>query len=606
MRFPVVAKLASTLIVLLVALLAVGFAGLRGLSDLRGKTSSLYHNNTLELQRTAALVSDTDAAANLALRIIASNHQSTINGLQMQLSGSVVPQVNADFAVLRQVIAGDVPAEKRGINRAATLWGGFVALLRTGPVDRVVAGSAAAHDNALSVKVARIFTPIDRLARQRIALETAQAAAAATAAQRVYDQSRTLMVVTALVALLVGVVLVALLTRTVVLRVRRYADFAARVAAGDAEGGVVVTGHDELADLGRTLNAMVNRQVILRAQEESQAEFADTMQLTESEAEAHGLLKRQLERSIPGSAIVVLNRNNSADRLQATTPIARDALIADRLASATPRSCLAVRFARTHREGMTSDPLLSCEVCGKSGEQVTCEPLLVSGEVIGSVLTTHSVALSEAQTRSIKDSVAQAAPVLANLRNLAIAETRAATDALTGLPNNRAIQDTLKRLVAHAARTDTPLAAILLDLDHFKQINDTYGHGRGDDVLAALGAVLEANMRASDFAGRYGGEEFIVLLPDTERGGALTFAEKLREAISTITVPGVDRRITASLGVAILPLDAADAATLIRQADRALYTAKSNGRNRVESILGAEPSGLPLDPDASGLAPVSG
>jgi diguanylate cyclase (GGDEF)-like protein len=85
-----------------------------------------------------------------------------------------------------------------------------------------------------------------------------------------------------------------------------------------------------------------------------------------------------------------------------------------------------------------------------------------------------------------------------------------------------------------------------------------------------------------------------VLLPDTDRDGALTSAEKLREAITKITVPGVERNITASLGVAMLPQDAADAATLIRRADRALYTAKSNGRDRVESLPGAEPEVLPF------------
>ena len=107
------------------------------------------------------------------------------------------------------------------------------------------------------------------------------------------------------------------------------------------------------------------------------------------------------------------------------------------------------------------------------------------------------------------DSVTQAAPVLANLRNLALAEARAATDALTGLPNKRACADTLKRMVALPGRSVSPLSALLLDLDHFKQINDTFGHGIGDDALAAVGEVISANLRTSDFAGRYGGEEFI-------------------------------------------------------------------------------------------------
>ena len=96
----------------------------------------------------------------------------------------------------------------------------------------------------------------------------------------------------------------------------------------------------------------------------------------------------------------------------------------------------------------------------------------------------------------------QAVTVLANLRNLAIAEVRAATDALTGLPNTRAVQDTIKSLVAQASRDGLDLSAALLDLDHFKRINDAYGHSRGDEVLAAVAMVLRSSVRESDFVGR--------------------------------------------------------------------------------------------------------
>ena len=95
----------------------------------------------------------------------------------------------------------------------------------------------------------------------------------------------------------------------------------------------------------------------------------------------------------------------------------------------------------------------------------------------------------------MRESFTQGAPVLANLRNLAIAELRAATDALTGLPNRRAMAKAVKRMVAHASRVVAPLSLLLLDLDHFKQINDTYGHSRGDQVLASVGATLRSIMR---------------------------------------------------------------------------------------------------------------
>ena len=226
-------------------------------------------------------------------------------------------------------------------------------------------------------------------------------------------------------------------------------------------------------------------------------------------------------------------------------------------------------------------------------EHSTYVLLLVSGEVIGSVLVKHVDPLAVEHRDRIRNSVVQAAPVLANLRNLAIAELRAATDVLTGLPNNRALQGNAKRMVAHASRTSTGLGVAILDLDHFKQINDNYGHGKGDEVLAAVGAALQTTVRDSDIAGRWGGEEFMILLPGVDRDSVKVAAEKIREAVAKLKIVGVDRAITASLGVAVMPEDGADVTTLTCNADRALYTAKANGRNRVESFVTESGNGVP-------------
>jgi diguanylate cyclase len=110
-----------------------------------------------------------------------------------------------------------------------------------------------------------------------------------------------------------------------------------------------------------------------------------------------------------------------------------------------------------------------------------------------------------------------------------------------------------------------------------------HGHDRGDEVLAAVGVALRTAVRTSDFVGRYGGEEFLVLLPATDQAGAIVVGEAVRAAIAAISVPSVDRTITASAGIAVLPQDGGDAVTLFRSADRALYAAKRNGRNRLEA-----------------------
>jgi diguanylate cyclase (GGDEF)-like protein len=313
----------------------------------------------------------------------------------------------------------------------------------------------------------------------------------------------------------------------------------------------------------------------------TQREFTDVIQVVRSEPEAHGLLKRHLELSLPTATATVLNRNNSDNRLEATTAVPPHSALADGLVGAEPGSCLAVRLARRHRGRDGEERLLTCGLCGATAANAACEPLLVGGQVIGSVLVEHETCLGEQGERRLAESVAQAAPVLANLRNLALAERRAATDALTGLPNRRAVQDALKRMAAHATRSGQPLAAIGLDLDRFKDINDRFGHEAGDTVLAHVGALLSGMVRTSDMVGRLGGEEFVILAPDTDAEGAKTLAENLRSALQREGVPGVDREITASFGVAVLPDMALTGEALLRLADRAQYTAKADGRNRV-------------------------
>jgi diguanylate cyclase (GGDEF)-like protein len=202
--------------------------------------------------------------------------------------------------------------------------------------------------------------------------------------------------------------------------------------------------------------------------------------------------------------------------------------------------------------------------------------------VIGSVLLSRPVAYGGAEEQRIRESVGQAAPVLANLRNLAVAEIRAATDGLTGLPNKRAVTDAMKRMFAQASTTASPLGLLLLDLDHFKQVNDQRGHPVGDQVLANVGAVLRSVLRARDFAGRSGGEEFAIILPDTGVPAALETAERVRAAVAEISLPGSSVSVTASIGVVGFPDHATSLERLEWLADAALYLAKRQGRNRVE------------------------
>lgn len=167
--------------------------------------------------------------------------------------------------------------------------------------------------------------------------------------------------------------------------------------------------------------------------------------------------------------------------------------------------------------------------------------------------------------------------------------TLAMQDELTGLSNRRFILEALSLHLAQAIRNGKPLTVLMLDVDYFKTINDSYGHLSGDRVLRELAACLKTRLRGQDLAGRWGGEEFLVVLPDTDAAGAWVLAEKLRLEVENTLFTARDGRaipLTLSVGFhTVVPewLGTADLDTLISTADQALYRAKQNGRNRVES-----------------------
>ncbi|MCE5195092.1 MAG: diguanylate cyclase [Nitrospiraceae bacterium] len=160
----------------------------------------------------------------------------------------------------------------------------------------------------------------------------------------------------------------------------------------------------------------------------------------------------------------------------------------------------------------------------------------------------------------------------------------AVTDGLTGLSNHRTFQEILHLEVEKAKRYNKTLPILMLDIDHFKYFNDTFGHQTGDDVLKTIAKIVKNSIRNVDFAARYGGEEFVVLLPDTGFDGAVTVAERIRNKVNNYHFPEKSDKpqsLTVSIGVAYFPLDAAEAPDIVRKADQALYFAKHQGRNKV-------------------------
>lgn len=177
--------------------------------------------------------------------------------------------------------------------------------------------------------------------------------------------------------------------------------------------------------------------------------------------------------------------------------------------------------------------------------------------------------------------------VAVNKRQLESANTKlqelALRDGLTGLLNRRYWESCLEREFARHQRYDNPVSLVIFDIDHFKRVNDTYGHQTGDEVIRAVADITSRLARETDFAGRYGGEEFVVLLPGTHLEGAAQLAERLRQAVEqqVLDYQGSPLHFTISLGVASISDDMPNYQVLLERADKALYVSKEQGRNRV-------------------------
>ena len=182
-----------------------------------------------------------------------------------------------------------------------------------------------------------------------------------------------------------------------------------------------------------------------------------------------------------------------------------------------------------------------------------------------------------------------AALAFRNAQLLDEVERLATRDALTGLANRRLFQESIVREAARCRRLDTPLSLVVVDVDHFKQVNDTYGHPVGDALLREVAGCLVASTKDFDVAARYGGDEFVLLLPDCGADDALAVAERLR---AEVTERVDSAAVTLSAGVATMPDNAFDAERLVAAADAALYEAKRAGRDRAHGSTRAPGEGM--------------
>ena len=223
-------------------------------------------------------------------------------------------------------------------------------------------------------------------------------------------------------------------------------------------------------------------------------------------------------------------------------------------------------------------------------ESLLAIPMRVRNRTLGALVLGGRRGGFDASARRVLSILAnQAAAALNTMRLVERAKDQALRDGLTELSNRRAFDDLLAKALAREQRQGGRLGLVFVDLDHFKKLNDTFGHPAGDAALKATAQVLERHLRKGDHAARYGGEEFAVILPGADEPGAVRLAERVRQAIQHQRLVFEDARLhfTASLGVAVSPTDGETEADLLAAADRALYAAKRAGRNRVMTASSA-------------------
>ena len=372
---------------------------------------------------------------------------------------------------------------------------------------------------------------------------------------------------------------------------------AARVSQGDLSTEITVRSSDEVGRLGTAFNAMTHdlRTYVGALQDSSDELQAGVARLGDTLSGTHDLdriLRVVLDAAMASTraqagAVLLL----SADRSELELVVEQG--LRERGVAVAGR--LPLDAGIVGRVASTGEPVLGRVGAGPgqlqtepgepTGSTLIAVALTSSSRVIGVLVLVDRLGNGEFTDRdlsTLRTFTSQATVAVDNVLLHQEASRLSITDGLTGLWNYRYFQTTVDKEIERAARFGRPLALLMLDLDHFKRVNDTHGHPRGDAVLVEVAARLLDEVRDVDTLARYGGEEFVVVLPETDEQGASRAADRIRDAVSSRPFGGqgdLPLALTVSIGVAVFPEHGADAASLLHAADQALYVAKRSGRD---------------------------
>lgn len=343
-----------------------------------------------------------------------------------------------------------------------------------------------------------------------------------------------------------------------------------------------------IARANETLSSQANELSKHAQQMELLTQLGEYLQICSSDQEAHSIVAQFAEKLFPNSSGALFIFKESRNWLERVSAWGADT---DDIKGFPVTDCWSIRRGQPHSFS-TSCAGPQCSHA-ESAENSLCVPLVLLGEIYGVMHVRWTIESNPDEDKLVTRLAGDAALALANLRLRKQLKDLSIRDPLTGLFNRRYMEEFFGQEIMRARRKSSQLSVLMIDIDHFKDFNDTYGHEAGDAVLHELGKFLKRQMRESDITCRFGGEEFIVLLSESPLDTAQMRAEHLRKAVKLMRVHSGDEllpEINISVGLAAFPLHGDNIEDIIRAADNALYLAKQQGRDRVcVAASGTEP-----------------
>jgi diguanylate cyclase (GGDEF)-like protein len=397
------------------------------------------------------------------------------------------------------------------------------------------------------------------------------------------DAKRLLVVAGVLVNIIVGA-LVVLLSRSIRRSLKAVRDVAQALASGDLQARNVNLGPDELGDLGGAINGMADslNEVIgrLRADADRDAfgnQLSEGLEMADTEEEAYEILGRAMVAIAPDMPTELLLADSSRAHLERATSHPQAGPAGCTVDS--PFSCMAVRRGSpvlfADGEALNACTRLRGRPCGPVS--AVCVPVTFMGRALG-VLHAAAPAGRLPDPRQISHLTtmgSQAGARIGTVRAFHSTQQKAATDSLTGLHNRRSAEERARDLVA----SGRPFAVVIADLDHFKKLNDSRGHEAGDKALRLFAETLRLSMRDGDMASRWGGEEFVLIMPNANAQQAHEAVDRIRASLATALLTGGTAAFTSSFGIADTTMSPRFE-RMVKIADEALYRAKEDGRDR--------------------------